>query len=316
MKIFFLGWTAQYEQQFITYLSEHYEIEHLAEPKGLSRLHRIATRLLGRAYSVGLFGRIYCRMKKFGKADLLICNEGQIHRKINPGIIKSFPGQKALLVRDLVDAQFLNKWSPDFDATYSFDREQCEKLGMNYMNQFMPMGYKQSSIGVTPKILSSEPTALFIGREKGRGTTLLDLASALKASGCKIDFRILVDESTPNKTPYHITSVIDYRKSLEATLQSDVLVEINQPGQSGFTLRTLEAAYYGKKLITNNESIEQSPLYHPNNVHVLDGKETWDEATLRQFLSAPFQPVTKEIIYEYSPDYMLESLMTNHGAKA
>jgi 1,5-rhamnosyltransferase len=313
MKIFFLGWAAKYERHFIEYLSENYAVEHLAVSKGWARLQRITSLIPRRLFQPGLLGHIHGRVKKFSNADLLICNEAKIDSKFNPEIIKAFPGKKVLLIRDLVDRKFLEKWRSSFDAIYSFDREQCVELGMSYMDQFIPMGYKLT-VSTVLKKAKSEPTALFIGREKGRGAALLDLAVILKNCGCKIDFRILADESTTSETPYHIASKVDYYELLEETLRADVLVEINQPGQSGFTLRTLEAAYYGKKLITNNQTIKASPLYHPHNVLVLGEREAWTAETFRAFLGLPLQPVEQETLYRYSPDFMLESLMTSHGA--
>ena len=315
MKIFFLGWEAQYERHFISYLADHYHVEHLESPKGLRLLQRI-TRKLGLAYRGNLFGGIYCRMKKFSRLDMLICNEARIASRLNPEIIKAFPGKKILLVRDLVDALFLEKWSANFDAIYSFDREQCAKLGMGYLDQFIPIGYKEPATISAVKTAQPAPVALFIGREKGRGATLLDLACTLENCGCIVDFRIVADKSTAVKTTYHIDSVIDYDKLLEATLQADVLVEINQPGQSGFTLRTLEAAFYGKKLITNNHTVRESPLYHPSNVLVLEDGETGAAVRLREFLALPFKAIEQDLLYKYSPDFMLESLMASHGAAA
>ena len=314
MKIFFLGWAAQYERHFIKYLAENYAVEHLAVPKGLARLQRITALLPARSSGANLLGRLYCRLKKFGSADLLICNEAKLDSKINSEIVKTFPGQKVLLIRDLVDRRFLDEWRQHFDAIYSFDQEQCAKLGIDYLNQFIPIGFRQLASSYTLKEAKSEPTALFIGREKGRGSMLLSLAEALKKCGCKIDFRILTDESTTNKTPYHITSKVDYYTSLEETRRADVLVEINQPGQSGFTLRTLEAAFYGRKLITDNQAIKTTPLYHPHNVLVLGDAETWATDAFREFLHLPFQPVERELLYKYSPDFMLESLMMSHSA--
>lgn len=313
MGIFFLGWAAQYERHFIKYLSGRYGVEHLAPPKGLTRLQQIAAPILGRSRSANLLGRIYCGTRKFGKTDLLICNEARIDSKTNPAIIRAFPGKKVLLVRDLVDTAFLDEWRADFDAIYSFDYEQCIELGMTYMNQFMPVGYQELPAPAPLKKENSKPTALFIGREKGRGAMLIGLADALQNCGCNVDFRILADESTSTTTPYHITSKIDYLELLEETLKADVLVEINQPGQSGFTLRTLEAAYYGKKLITDNQAIKESPLYHPHNVLIVGDREQWTADLFRDFLDLPLRRVGRETLYEYSPDFMLESLIKNHG---
>lgn len=313
MKIFFLGWSAKYERHFIKYLSDSYNVEHIISPKWLRRFDRIATRILGHSHRPKLLAGIYCRMKKFEKSDLIICNDNTITSRLNPEIIKKFPGTKIMLIRNLVDIPFLDKWGSDFDAIYSFDPEQCEKLSIGYMHQFMPMGYKQPIESAALKNKKAEATAFFVGLEKGRAEILLDLASILDSCGCTIDFRIVVDKSTKNKTPYHITSQIDYYELQEATLQADVLIDISQPGQSGFTLRTLEAVYYGKKLITNNQKITESPLYHPNNVLVLGSRETWNADIFREFLNLPLHPVAQEIIYKYSPDSMLESLVKSHG---
>lgn len=316
MTIFFLGWEAQYEKHFIRYLADHYDVEHLESPKGLRLLQRI-TRKLVRAYKGNVFGGIYRRMKKFNRSDLLICNETRVTYRLNSEIINAFPGKKILLVRDLVDAPFLEQWRAVFGAIYSFDREQCAKLGMGYLNQFMPIGYREPPRALSVlKVARPVPVALFIGREKGRGAILLDLARVLGSCGCSVDFRIVADKSTSVRTRYHIDSTIDYYELLEATLQADVLIEINQSGQSGFTLRTLEAAYYGKKLITNNQAIKETPLYHPNNVLVLDDTETWGADKFRNFLALPLQPVAQEVLYKYSPDFMLESLMADHGVAA
>lgn len=311
MAIYFLGWTAQYEQRFVSYLAERYDVGRTPDRKGLVRLHRIVKKILG-ARCAGLLGRLYCKLAGFSGSDMLICNEGQIHRKLNPAILEAFPGIRILVVRDLVDSAFLTRWRSHFDAIYSFDQVQCARLGMQVMNQFLPIGYDEKRM--VPVCADGSPTALFIGRDKHRSRSLLALAELLKACDYEVDFRILVDDSTQERSAYHITSLVSYAQSLASTLSAHVLVEMNQPGQAGFTLRPLEAAYFSKKLITTNPAILQSSLYHPNNVYVLDGPETWDAERLRAFLESDFYPLSKETIFEYSPDYMLEFLISRHGA--
>lgn len=313
MTIYFLGWTAQYERRLVSYLAERYDVGQIPDRKGLMRLHRIVKKIFGARYA-GLLGRLYCKLAGFSGKDMLICNEGQIHRKLNPAILLAFPGTRILVVRDLVDSAFLARWRPHFDAIYSFDQVQCARLGMQAMNQFLPIGYDEKPIA--PPCADGGPTALFIGRDKYRSRPLLALADLLKACDYEVDFRILVDDSTQERSAYHITSLVNYAQSLASTLSADVLVEMNQPGQAGFTLRPLEAAYFSKKLITTNPAIMQSSLYHPNNVYVLDGLETWDAKRLKAFLESDFHPVSKETIFEYSPDHMLEFLISRHGAAA
>jgi 1,5-rhamnosyltransferase len=316
MKIFFLGWGSQYEKHFIEYLSGQHEVKRIPTSKWLRRLHRMTSRILGRKRGSDLVVGTYCQMKKFSDSDLLICNDNTIKSKVNPEIVKVFPGKKVMLVRNPVDASFVEKWRTGFDAIYSFDPEQCARLGMDYLNQFIPIGYKQQPAYAAPAEAKPEPTALFVGLDKGRAETLLHLASVLSSSNCKVDLRILADKTTRNSTPNHITSEIDFFELQEMTRRADVLIEINQLGQSGFTLRALEAAYYGKKLITNNQAIKETPLYHPNNVLLLDEMETWNVDMFRNFLALPLRPVGQEVLYKYSPDFMLESLMASHRVAA
>ena len=311
--IYFLGWKAQYEKLFIGHLAEKYNVVHLSQSKTLNRVNRVASRLLGRWASTFL-GRIYGRWLGFSTSDLLLCNEGEIHRKLNPQIVASFPGAKVLLVRDLVTASFLDKWAGLFDSVYSFDRRQCESLGMTYLSQFFPVGCSHIS-SVAHSVNSSEPRALFIGREKGRGDVLLRLAKVLKQCGCELDFRILVDESFPDKTEHHITQLVSYHESLAASSKATVLVEVNQAGQSGFTLRTLEAAYFGKKLITTNEDVYTSDFYHPSNVYVLGDDQSWSVEKLWAFLALEVAQISPSVVYKYSPECMLETLMLRHGYK-
>lgn len=313
MNVFFLGWKAQYEKLFIRHLAEKYDVVHLRQSKFLNRIDRFARRFLGRRVSCFL-GRIYGWRAGFSANDLLICNEGELHRKLNPHIVDSFPGVKVLLVRDLITEDFLEKWSGLFNAVYSFDEMQCETLGMARLNQFFPMGYSHV-LAVAGSASTSNARALFIGREKGRGEVLLRLADVLNQCGCDIDFRILVDEGFPSMTKYHVTQLVDYRESLEASLKASVLVEVNQAGQSGFTLRALEAAYFGKKLITNNRAVYGAAFYNPSNVYILDDVQSWDLERIREFISLKVEPVPSSVVYEYSPEYMLETLMLRHGNK-
>jgi hypothetical protein len=43
-----------------------------------------------------------------------------------------------------------------------------------------------------------------------------------------------------------------------------------QPGAVGYTFRTSEALLYNKKLITNNQPIENAPFFNADNIIVLN----------------------------------------------
>ncbi|RRV09046.1 hypothetical protein EGJ27_04530 [Pseudomonas sp. v388] len=321
MRTFFLGWTAQYERRFIGYLARHYNVSRLEVPKLFKRIHRLATGfrksddVQGRR--VAWLGRLYCASKGFDRSDILVCNEGQVRRNVLPTIVSAFPGCKILLVRDLVDAAFVEEMTPLFDRIYSFDQSQCKRLGMHPLNQFFPLGFAEAEL-----LLAERPKAVthkqcfFLGRDKGRSALLDRLAGILEQHGCTADFHIVRDSTSTPPSRFHTDALLDYEANLKLSLAADVLIEINQPGQAGFTLRTLEAAYFGKKLITNNASVKDAPLYHPNNILVIGSEDCWDVTALGEFLGVPFEPLPKETLYAYSPDYMIECLTRENAVPA
>jgi len=90
--------------------------------------------------------------------------------------------------------------------------------------------------------------------------------------------------------------VFDYQENLREVERSRCLVDIAKAGQSGWTLRALEAAVYRKKLLTNNTDIAWSDLYHPNNVFIL-GRD--DLAEIDDFMQKPLVPISEKILAKY-----------------
>ena len=62
-------------------------------------------------------------------------------------------------------------------------------------------------------------------------------------------------------------------------------MEINKEGQSGLTLRALEALFYKKKLITNNISIMNEMVYNKKNIYII-GVD--NNKSVKEFLSEPY----------------------------
>lgn len=317
MRTFFLGWTAQYERRFIKYLGSRFDVHRLEVPKLFKRLHRLVT---GSRRSdhvqnrlVPWLGSLYCGLRGFKSTDILVCNEGQVQRNVLPSIVRAFPGHKVLMVRDLVDEAFIHSMNPLFDRIYSFDQAQCDRLGMQHLNQFFPLGLDEVRESAAASTETGGQRCFFLGRDKGRSALLNQLAAVLEQHHCQVDFRIVRDSTSTPPSRFHTDALLDYEANLELSLASHVLVEINQPGQAGFTLRTLEAAYFGKKLITNNASVKGTPLFHPSNIFVFDSVGPWDTAELGTFLKTPCQALPRETLYAYSPDHMIEQLIKESG---
>ena len=62
-------------------------------------------------------------------------------------------------------------------------------------------------------------------------------------------------------------------KQVQEILEDTVsVVDIEHPDQSGLTIRTIEAVFSGRKLITTNSDIVNYDFYDSNNILVIDRK--------------------------------------------
>lgn len=57
---------------------------------------------------------------------------------------------------------------------------------------------------------------------------------------------------------------------LELYKNSNIILDINHPGQKGLTMRTFEAIGAGKKMITTNSEIKRYSFYNKKNIYLID----------------------------------------------
>lgn len=99
-----------------------------------------------------------------------------------------------------------------------------------------------------------------------------------------------------------------YSENLENVKKATCLLEIVVEGQTGLTLRTMEALFFNKKLITNNSSIMQYDFYHPNNILIIR-----DEADIDlDFFLKPFIN-RDEYLEKYKIGTWLENLVRKNN---
>ena len=78
---------------------------------------------------------------------------------------------------------------------------------------------------------------------------------------------------------------------------SKVVADYTFPGQTGFTMRTIECLGNHCKLITNNKYIELADFYNKNNIFVYDINQFEIPA---DFIYSPFMSIPQEIMQKYS----------------
>ena len=79
--------------------------------------------------------------------------------------------------------------------------------------------------------------------------------------------------------------------------QSQVILDIHHPNQSGLTMRTIETIALQKKIATTNSDIKHYDFYDPHNIFILDRKNLKIPTS---FFKLPYRPLSKNIINRYS----------------
>jgi hypothetical protein len=185
---------------------------------------------------------------------------------------------------EIVHYRRSEKWN-----IYSFDEQDCLKFHLNYNPDFLAAPYFIDK--------DREPIEIerifFIGRIKDRKEKLLTLKKKFDALNIQNEI-IIIDTNDTN------CSLMPYPDVLTEVRKSSILLDVVKEGQAGLTQRELEALYFHKKLITNNQHIKGRKYYNENNIFIIDySKENILEG-ITDFLSKPYIPVKEEIVDFYS----------------
>ena len=145
---------------------------------------------------------------------------------------------------------------------WSFDNEDCKKYNMKFNHQY----YFKSLISERKTQVVND--IYFCGRDAGRGELLMELYHLFLDHGLSVCYQIVNPEynGIPDKLK---SSYLSYYEILDSVSKSRCLLEILKDGQSGATLRLMEALFFKKKIITTNKSIKDEPFFSPQNIFIL-----------------------------------------------
>lgn len=186
-----------------------------------------------------------------------------------------------------------------FDQIYSFDKHDCDKYGFIYH----PTIYSVTRDNVDSKI--SESDAFFVGVSKGnRHEFLKKLYQKIHERGGQSAFYISgVKNNSEKLEGICYDRWLSYKNVIEHLLKTNCIVEIMGPGQSGLTLRAMEAIVYNKKLLTNNESITSLRFYNSGFIKYFENVESVDIDFLINH-----SVVDYKYDGEFSPIHLLEKI--------
>ncbi len=99
-------------------------------------------------------------------------------------------------------------------------------------------------------------------------------------------------------------SAAEIQKLME---QSFCILDAPQKGQSGLTMRVIEALGAKRKLITTNREVVEYDFYTPENIYVFDGTFDFDHV----FFHTPYRALPAEIYEKYSLRNWLSVMLTD-----
>ena len=154
---------------------------------------------------------------------------------------------------------------PFFHYVFSFDKTDCTKYHLYYYPAF----YSRTE-AKKPKTLTSD--AFFVGASKGdRHKKIRILYERLKKRGGNPEFYLAGEKSEKDRlVGIHYDQWLSYRDVLGKVLSTNCLIEIMGEGQTGLTLRAMEAICYDKKLVTDNPAVKRLKFYSTGNILYTD----------------------------------------------
>lgn len=174
---------------------------------------------------------------------------------------------------------FFEKLDFYYDIIYGFHEPDGKKFGID----IIPLVYSKNNICHG----KSGPCLFFAGEAKNRLKILKDVYYKIRELGFDANFFILHvnDNDITEEDGFTYNHPISYDDVLRYTQESAVLIEVPQDGLEAITIKTCEAVYYNKLLITTNPKIKEMPFYDPRYMLCIedireitaDFLEHWDE---------------------------------------
>lgn len=186
----------------------------------------------------------------------------------------------------------------------TFDPNDAERYGLTYMPNFY---FADLVENISRKNIPVRFDAIFVGAMKKRREQILKTKTLLDQAGLRSYFHVVPNQNKFEHAFNKILSLFGLRRSAQfipyedlivLTNSSRAVVDIAGKGQSGMTLRVLEALFFHKKLITTNPYVKEMDFYCPENILVLTERTMPQE--IDSFMKTPMTRIPEDIIEQYN----------------
>lgn len=181
---------------------------------------------------------------------------------------------------------------------WSFDPGDCSRYGMHFNHQYY---FKSLVLPAQVPIWD----VYFVGNDHGRSKAILSAWAEFSKPRFKSLFQVVSPLS--KEIPKEIISpYLSYDTIRENISKSCAILELVKEGQTGATLRVMEAVFFQRKLITNNPHVKEEPFYNPQNIFIL-GERPYEE--LDSFLHSPLTPYSESVLNQYDVKQWLDNFI-------
>ena len=148
-----------------------------------------------------------------------------------------------------------------FDLFISYDPEEAKK----YHIQYHPTSFSDVTVVNNDSINPCD--VYYLAWPKDRLRKVYKIYDQLCDAGINCSFFLVGVPKEQQKTGItYLNNWMSYYSNLQHVIKSKCLLEVDQGGASGATLRTWESINFGRGLITNNYSLSGTKFYNPKYI--------------------------------------------------
>lgn len=193
-----------------------------------------------------------------------------------------------------------------FDKAYCFDKLDCEQYGVCFKPLFYydlyseianPRHYKYKSLFIGT--LHSDRYKLVHEIESKLVDMGHDSYSWFYLPSRLLFYKMRMEDKTIKSVDKSIIkyTTLSLKQMVDLYEQSEIIIDVQHPKQTGLTMRTFEALGARRKLITTNKDIINYDFYNPKNILVVDRNNI---VIPKSFIEEPFEELPEEVYKSYS----------------
>lgn len=255
------------------------------------------------------FFKIALAETSFKPDYILFVNPEAVTEKSLIYLKKTFSNAKLILYMwDSLKNKKVKNLLPLFDKKLSFDKDDCTVYSMHFRPLFYTPQFEASDISVNKNV---KYDFAFVGTiHSDRAKILNQLRKYFDSNNysyfyyCYIQSKLilfarwLMDKNVREMKQFVHLESISKKEITDIYNQSEYIIDINHPKQTGLTMRTIEMIGLKKKFVTTNKHIHEYDFYNDKNQLVLTrGAQSILHGNVTK---APYENISIDIYKNYS----------------